>query len=136
MYSHWMMMDSNVVLLWGPSYHQRLVKYVMTKSSTYIVPYRDQAIGPSHIKYSVGGYEQLLIGETKLSNILERFEDRSFIHITALVAEKAVKYSMPRFSLVLCISVVLLNLLSFLDMFLLLNSPFATPFRVSIEPSF
>lgn len=100
MHSHWLIPDRNIVVVRGPTYQERNVQLLMTKSNTYVVPVSCQTASIDSLSTSFDQFDRLCHGETHHSRVLGRFEKKEYIHISLNLLRQVVKYSLPRFLLV------------------------------------
>jgi hypothetical protein len=82
MFSHWLLKNWNIIVLRGPTYQERGVFYLMTSKETFAVSCAFEGCHTDSVVTSTDEFDMLYMGETNVSRVLSRFEDKSYIHIT------------------------------------------------------
>jgi hypothetical protein len=72
-YSHWYYEAGNAVVLRNPSYSDRNIDFIMTRTATYHLPEELQETSAENVLLKLHTYRRLLRGQTKLFKLLHNF---------------------------------------------------------------
>jgi hypothetical protein len=95
-YSHWYYEVGNAVVLRKPSYCDRNIAFIITRSATYHVPEEFQEPFAESVLSKLHLCRRLLRGETKLFKLLRYFEFPEFIQIETDAEQETLWHILPR----------------------------------------